>query len=217
VPVISAPQAPEAAEAIARAAEAVGSPLRIVGCAPVQDGVMLPVRLLGAHQRINAAVAVGMAEVLAAAGEPITPEAIRQGLATVQWPGRLQVLREDPLLILDGAHDPAAVVALLAALKAHFPDRPRRYVLGFSREKDWPAMLRALAPTATEIIVTAADNPRAVPPEVAAAELPGAYTAGTIPKAIELARARAHPGDLICVTGSLYVVGEALAWWGEGR
>jgi dihydrofolate synthase/folylpolyglutamate synthase len=230
VPVVSAPQLPEAAALIARLAGWFESPLyrvgeelsvegydpfTITGRLAVYDDLTTP--LLGAHQRINAAVAVGVAECLREAGEPITPAAIREGLAAVEWPGRLQILQEQPLLLLDGAHDPASMTALLAALDVHYPDRPRRFVLGFSREKAWEEMLAQLAPTATECLLTAAPSPRAVAPEelAHAAEALGVPSTvrPDVPAALEDVLARADPDDLICVTGSLFVVGEALKWW----
>jgi dihydrofolate synthase/folylpolyglutamate synthase len=172
--------------------------------------------LLGEHQQINAAVAVGLAECLQEAGEPITPRNIQAGLADICWPGRLQVVQDHPLLILDGAHDPASIAALLAALDRHFPAPRRRYLLGFSREKDWPRMIRQLAPTAEEFIVTAVATPRAAPPallaeEIRALSIPVTQTSD-VATALQLALACASADDMICVTGSLYVVGDALKW-----
>jgi dihydrofolate synthase/folylpolyglutamate synthase len=236
-PVVSAPQAPEAAAVLARVAAEQGSPLLRVGeeiriepstlCSPAGQRFTLVGRhgryadlatpLLGAHQQINAAVAVGMAEVLAELGEPVNAAAIRAGVGRVSWPGRLQVLCERPRLLLDGAHDPASVDALLAALANLFPGCRRRYLLGFSREKDWPQMLRQLAPTAHELILTASASPRAVPPdELAAGALPLGvpFTVHADPAAaLDATLAYAAPDDLLCVTGSLYMVGDALRWW----
>ena len=231
VPVVSAPQAPEAAEVIARIAAEKGCPLYRVGqeitiqpLHPVEQIFSVHGRLgsyldlscplLGAHQQLNAAVAIGLLECVTETGEPITAEAMRAGLAGVRWPGRLQVLQERPLLILDGAHDPASIEALLAALARHFPARRRRYILGFSREKDWPRMLRQLAPSAAEFIVTAVDMPRAVPPAVLAEEAAAlgvpVRSAPDVAGAVQLALVGAEADDLLCVTGSLYVVGDAL-------
>jgi dihydrofolate synthase/folylpolyglutamate synthase len=143
--------------------------------------------------------------------------AIEQGIASVVWPGRMQVLRQDPILLLDGAHDPASISALLAALDRHFPGHPRRYVLGFSREKDWPQMIRQLAPTAKEFIFTAASTPRAVSPESAAKEalhLGVPYTtAADVATALDYVLSKSSTDEVICVTGSLYVIGDALRWW----
>ncbi|HEX2948927.1 MAG TPA: folylpolyglutamate synthase/dihydrofolate synthase family protein [Armatimonadota bacterium] len=237
VPVVSAPQYPEAAEVIRHIAEAQQSPLYRVGEEITISGSALPAAtgqrfsiqgrlatyadiecpLLGRHQQTNAAVAIGIIECLAESGIAVPRQAIDTGMRTVVWPGRLQVLQEHPLLLLDGAHDPASIDALLAALDQHFPGHTRRFIVGFSKEKDWPQMLRQLAPTASEIILTAASTPRAVPPDElarVAAELHVPFvTANTVEAAMNRALTAAAPDDLICVTGSLYMVGDALRWW----
>lgn len=238
-PVVSAPQAPDAADVIARVAAEQGSTLIRVGeeiriepsafSTPVGQRFSIVGRcgryadlacpLLGAHQRVNAAVAIGLAECLIGCGETIKPVAIRAGIANVEWPGRLQVLQNNPLLILDGAHDPASIDALLAALAAHFPGRRTRFILGFPRDKDWPQMLRQLAPHAAELVLTASSNPRAVPPaDLAEVAIPlnvRLSVVADLTDAIADTLAHADPEELVCVTGSLYVVGEALRWWGE--
>jgi dihydrofolate synthase/folylpolyglutamate synthase len=237
VPVVSAPQEPLAGDTIARIAREVGAPLYRVGeeitvqpsTRREEDGQAFSITgrlgryadlwcpLLGDHQRINAAVAIGLAECLREAGLPLDAEAIRAGIGSVVWPGRLQVLHDRPLLILDGAHDPASIEALLLALDRHFPGRPRRYVVGFSREKDWRQMLRQLAPTAVELVFTAAESPRAVPPEELAAEASPLGTPGAVmpdpAQALATTLAQAAPDDLICATGSLFLVGDVLKWW----
>ncbi len=234
VPVVSAPQVPEAAEVLTRVAAEQGSPLYHVGeairllpgtridltgqCFSVAGRLArytdLHCPLLGEHQQVNAAVAIGVLECLREAGEPVDAAAIRAGLAGVVWPGRLQIVRRRPLLVLDGAHDPAAIDALLHALTQYFPGHPRRFILAFLRDKDWPRMLRQLAPGAAEFILTASASPRAVPPELLLNEARalGVPAAGapTIAVAVQQALAHADAGDLLCVTGSLYAVGEAL-------
>jgi dihydrofolate synthase/folylpolyglutamate synthase len=237
VPVVSAPQETAAAEVIAGTAVTQGSSLYRVGeeirilpsAEPALHGQRftlagqlgtypaLECPLLGEHQRINAAVAAGVAECLKEAGEPITSEAIREGIARVEWPGRLQVLLERPLVVLDGAHDPAAIAALLAALDRHYDGYPRTYLLSFLREKDWPRMLRQLAPGARRFAFAAAANPRAVPPDELAASAVAlhvpAITAPDIPTALRSVLSTARPDEMIVITGSLYAVGEALKWW----
>ncbi len=236
-PVVSAPQTPDAAAVLAQVADArgcslyrVGAEIRVEPGAQVTPGGQrfsitgrldrytdLDCPLLGAHQLVNAAVAVGLAECLREVSEPITADAIRAGLAGVCWPGRLQVLRAEPLLLLDGAHDPAAVDALTAALDRHFPGRPRVFVLGFAREKDWQRMLAQLAPHAARFVLTAAATPRAVPPDelLAAARALGVpcTTAPNVATALRHALAAVAPTELLCLTGSLYAVGDALKWW----
>ena len=236
VPVVSAPQAPEAAEVIARTAAELGSPLYRIGeeirilpgaeflhnrqrftVAGRLETYDLECPLLGEHQQINAALVVGLVECLREAGEPVTADAIREGIARVEWPGRLQVLQERPLVLLDGAHDPAAVTALLVALDRYFAGRPRTYLLSFLREKDWRMMLRQLAPGARRFILTASANPRAVSPEELAAEAASlgvpSTTAPDIPAALHAALVDTPDDEMIVITGSLYAVGEVLKWW----
>jgi dihydrofolate synthase/folylpolyglutamate synthase len=237
-PVVSAPQTPDAAAVIACAAATQHCPLYRVGqeirlqpgpCTADnrrftisgRHGVYadLTCALLGDHQLLNAAVAVGVIECLQDAGTDITETAIRAGLEQVVWPGRLQTLQERPLILLDGAHDPASITVLLAALERHFPARRRHFIVGFAREKDWPQMLRQLAPSAATLTLTAAATPRAVPPATLsdAAQTLGVPIISAAPDAataLRLARASAAPDDLLCVTGSLYLVGDVLKCWG---
>lgn len=234
VPVVCAPQQPEVATVISRMAAERGCPHYRIGTEIiVTPGTVTPdsqvctvsgrlgtypidLPLRGAHQQRNAAVAVGMAECLLEAGVPITAAAISAGLANVEWPGRLQLLSRHPLLLVDGAHDPAAVEVLLAALDAHFPARPRHFVLGFMADKDWRTMLRHFATQAASLIITTADSPRAVPPEIIAAEAASLgiphCMAHDVPTALQMASHIGAEDACLCVTGSLYVVGEALAY-----
>ena len=240
VPVVCAPQMSDADTVIDRVACEQQSPLYRVGrdifvhghrdiaqdmqCFSItgvlERYVRLACPLLGEHQQRNAAVAVGLAECLQQLGLPITPESIRTGLAQVVWPGRMQVLRRHPILLLDGAHDPAAIDVLLEALARHFPGHPCRFVLGFLHDKDWPRMLEHLAPHAVEMLFTRPKTPRAVEPDILndsplAAGIPR-HAFASFPEAITAALAHSAADDLICVTGSLYLVGEALRWW-EGQ
>ena len=237
VPVVSAPQDPEAAAVIARIAaerhsllirvgeeihidpsmlfSAVNQRFTVSGRLSEYADISSP--LLGEHQQINAAVAIGIAECLEDAGFAVSPHAIRAGISAVDWPGRMQVLQDHPLLLLDSAHDPASIDALLAALDRHFPDRRRHYILGFFRDKDWPQMLRQLAPGAASLRLTSNNTPRAVPPEELAEEA-GTLgvplsTAPDMGMALQHALTDTPPTDMICVTGSLHLVGDALRWW----
>jgi len=241
VPVVSAPQEAAATEVIARTAAArgsslyrVGGEIRILpGAGPALYGQRFTIAgrldvypdldcpLLGEHQQINAAMAVGLAECLREAGEPIDARAIREGIARVEWPGRLQVLRERPLVVLDGAHDPAAMEALLAALDRHYAGYPRTYLLSFLREKDWPRMLRRLAPGARRFAFAASASPRSVSPDELAAEAMAlgvpCITTPDITTALRTVFDTTPRDEMIVVTGSLYAVGEVLKWWQSGQ
>jgi dihydrofolate synthase / folylpolyglutamate synthase len=165
--------------------------------------------LLGLYQPGNALLAAAAARALGA-GE----EAIRAGLAAVSWPGRFQVLSGEPTWVLDGAHNPAGAKALAASLVHYFPGEPVDFVIGISADKDALGILLALSPLAGRLLLTAADNPRAAAPDALRTLLaPGDPRVETAPSvAAALARAeRAPRGRVVCVAGSLFVVGEALA------
>src|SRR6185295_20231908 len=98
--------------------------------------------------------------------------AIRAGLRGARWPGRFQILRRDPLVVLDGAHNPAGARALAASLRAYFPGRPVTFVIGVLADKDARGILAALGPLAARVILTVSSNPRAAPPEALRALLP---------------------------------------------
>src|SRR6185437_13818651 len=173
--------------------------------------------LLGVYQPGNALVAAAAGRALGA-DEP----AIRAGLAGARWPGRFQILRRDPVVILDGAHNPAGARALAASLRAYFPGRPVTFVIGILADKDAGGILAALVPLAARIVLTASGNPRAVAPQTLRALLP-AGAAGVpvdvVPgPASALARATDLAGTgIVCVAGSLSLIGNLLAAAGDGQ
>ena len=174
----------------------------------------LSIPLLGNYQLENAATAVATLEALAAKGFNVSRESIINGLAQVNWAGRLQVLRHRPLLVVDGAHNPAAARRLKQSLARYFDFDRAILVIGASSDKDVAGVVSALAPLFNEVIVTRSRHPRAMalPPVVAEFEKQGiaARAAETIPEALSLALALAGDRDLICVAGSLFVVAEAI-------
>jgi dihydrofolate synthase / folylpolyglutamate synthase len=165
-------------------------------------------RLLGVFQPANALLAVAAAREFGA-----DEGSVRRGLAVVEWPGRFQILRRDPIVILDGAHNPAGARALAASLEAYFPGQPVTLVLGISADKDQAEMLSALAPIASRLILTAYRSPRAASPAALRAAAPSGLAriemASSLPEALSLALT-APRNPVICVTGSLHLVGEAL-------
>ena len=169
--------------------------------------------LLGVYQPGNALLAAAAARALDA-GEP----AIRAGLGGARWPGRFQIFRRDPLTILDGAHNPAGARALAASLRAYFPGRPVTFVIGILADKDAGGILAALRPLAARIVFTAAANPRAAAPEVLQALLPGMRVdiARSPREALAMARPE-EPDGLVCVAGSLSLIGDVLAASGDGQ
>ena len=235
VSVISAPQAAEALEVLQDAALERGAQLLVVGeeGGPrvtllrsdhrqqtfTIDGVSgiyrnLQCPLLGAHQAENAAVAVGLVELLGEHGLTVSEAAMRAGLRSVRWPGRFQIVGRRPYIVLDGAHDEAAAEALAATLESLFPGRRIVLVLGVGRDKDAGAIALRLCPLADRVILTASAYPRAMPAD----ELQQVvrrfcrHTAGYTPVSLAVREAleQSRPTDVIVITGSLYVVGEAM-------
>ncbi|NOR84063.1 MAG: bifunctional folylpolyglutamate synthase/dihydrofolate synthase, partial [Ardenticatenales bacterium] len=145
--------------------------------------------------------------------------AIRSGLEQVEWPGRFQILHRRPVVVADGAHNVASVRQVRQTVEALFPDRRRILVFGATADKDLTEMIRVLVPMADEVILTAADHPRAAAPADLHRRLEeqgfGAWQAPTVASAIAMAREMAGPDDVICITGSLFVVGDALTAWEE--
>jgi dihydrofolate synthase/folylpolyglutamate synthase len=174
--------------------------------------------LRGVFQRENARLATGAALLLRDQGLPLSDDAIGAGLAAAQWPGRLEIVPGDPPVVLDGAHNGDSAHKLVQSLGDTFPGRRLVLVLGTSQDKDIARILAELAPAAGALVLTRSQHPRAWIDleELAARAEPLLRDARTpiviapeVPQAIERARKLAGPGDLICVTGSLFVVAAA--------
>ncbi len=172
------------------------------------------VRLLGAHQLINASVAVAALRVANRRGLAISDEAIQHGLTTVQWPGRLEVLSREPLLVVDGAHNGDSAQQLARALRDVFQVEKWTLIIGISADKDIPAILDALLPLAEKVIVTRATNQRAANIEALGAQVTDrGYTptlASSVADAVEIAL---HDQTPIIITGSLFTVADAREAW----
>jgi dihydrofolate synthase/folylpolyglutamate synthase len=179
----------------------------------------LHVGLLGEHQITNAALAIAATDALASSGLRVPDAVIERTLPTVRIPGRLEIVGEKPTVVLDGAHNPDKMDALLAALPTYFQYQRLVVVAAFTRRHDVAAMLARLAPVVDHIVLTSFamhgdfGPGQAIPPEELAALLATLQPRGTsaiIPDpiaAVEAARAWAHRDDCVCVTGSLYLVG----------
>jgi dihydrofolate synthase/folylpolyglutamate synthase len=205
--VVHAHQPPGALETLRAEAARRGAPLTV---APESwDG---SIALRGPHQRGNAALAAAALRALRDAGVPVGDDAIARGIAGARWPGRLEEIGG---VLLDGAHNPDGAAALTAALQVLHPGRPVELVFGVLSDKDHGGMLRALAPAARRLHLVAPATPRARP---AAALLEDARALGAdadvhadLADALGCARRAAADGALVCVAGSLYLVGEARA------
>jgi len=229
----SARQDPEAEAVITRRAAETGVPLSLEG----RDLHVTPLGFTLEAQRLHLAgpdwriadVACGLlgvyqpgnALLAAAAARELGAEegAIRAGLRGARWPGRFQIFRRDPLVILDGAHNPAGARALAASLRAYFPGRPVTFVIGVLADKDAGGILAALRPLAARVILTASANPRAAAPEALRALLPVSArvdTARSPQDALAMAIA-GEPGGIVCVAGSLSLIGDVLAAEGDGQ
>ena len=174
----------------------------------------LSIPLLGQHQLDNAATAVAALEVLAEKGFNISRDSIINGLAQVSWPGRFQILSHHPFLVVDGAHNPASAQRLRQSLEQYFAFDLAILVIGASLDKDIAGIVSELFPLFDKVIVTRSRHPRAMAPAPLKAEFArhGVETqvVEDVSTALSQALARAGDRDLICVTGSLFVVAEAI-------
>jgi dihydrofolate synthase/folylpolyglutamate synthase len=170
--------------------------------------------LHGSHQGENAAIALAAAEAFF--GRPLHDDVVREAFATVQVPGRFEVVGRSPLVVLDGAHNPDGARAAAATLGDFAIGGERLLVVGMNRERDPVEMLEALdARSARAVVATAADWVRAMPPaDIAAAARSLGLDTEVVPSvgaALDRAVAVASEEDLVLVAGSLFVVGEARA------
>ena len=179
---------------------------------PIHAYTSLRCGLVGGHQQTNAALAVAAVETMAVKGFNVNEEAVREGLGNVRWEGRLEVLQKAPLLLLDGAHNPAGVGSLCRVLREDFSFRRLIVLFGVLRDKHYPEMIRRLSVFQPFMILTEPPSERSMPP---AELLPIARTylqqSEMIPSpvdALKYALSLAGKDDLVCVTGSLYLVGE---------
>ena len=224
--VVSAPQPGEAAEVIREVCDRNGASLIEVGrditwkkltsnmagqsfeVRGKKGSYQLAIPLIGGHQLENAAVAVAALEALA-----IGAEDMARGLAQVRWPGRLEMLRDKPLFLVDGAHNADSARRLREAIEEYLNFDRLILIAGASSDKDIAGMLGELAPISSLIVVTRSRHPRALAPALILDEMERQGVKGelaeSVSSAAERALAVAGPDDLICATGSLFVAAEA--------
>jgi dihydrofolate synthase/folylpolyglutamate synthase len=230
--VVSSPQPDEAAEVISQTCRERGAQLIMVGRDVTWQGLgfdlswqrlrvrgrrgiyELSIPLLGQHQLDNAATAVAALEILADKGFVIPRESVIKGLKKVSWPGRLQILSRRPLVVVDGAHNVGAARRLVQSIEQYFDFDRAILVIGASDDKDIASIVSELIPFFDRVIVTRSRHPRAMATAPLAAEFARhgvkVQAAEDVPSALSQALALAGEKDLICVAGSLFVVGEAM-------
>jgi len=179
----------------------------------------LTIPLLGDYQIENAATAVAALELLASLGFSITADNIAQGLAQVKWPGRFQILSHKPIVLVDGAHNVASMKRLVENIKAYFNYDELFLIVGISCDKDITGVVKELISLSPQVIVTRASHPRAASPLALAAEF-GRWgikprITDAVAQALSQTLSMAKESDLICATGSLFVVAEALDYAAE--
>ncbi len=191
-------------------------PLQVMG-----EEILVETPLVGRHQLRNVALAVATAEELSklitSDSGVITPRSIERGIRETRWPGRLQVLAPHdgwPEIVLDVAHNPAGAWALRAALSERYDGHSLIFVFAAMRDKAISEMTEILFPLGDKVFATRADNPRSAAPEEiqqAGSRTGAAMEAvADVPLALQRARSEARPGAVIVVTGSIFLVGEAM-------
>jgi dihydrofolate synthase/folylpolyglutamate synthase len=209
IPPDLAPEAVPVAEEIARQKHAT------IVRAPRDLGVTLAAR--GSFQRHNFALAAATAEAFLE--RPLDQEAVENAAASVMVAGRMEVVAEDPLVILDGAHNGAGMAALADALPEVIGDKPLTVVISILDDKDARAMLGALLPLAENVVFTRTSNPRALSPGTLShlAERPDAVTVGDPKAALENAKALAGPDGAVLAAGSIYLIADLVRAPGAAR
>jgi len=238
VPVISAPQPSKAREVLVKASKASEAPLafsnedvafsyrfefsraagrhaRICLTTPTSRFEHLHVPLLGEHQAINCTLALRLLDTLKARGFEIDDHAAMSGLQNVKLAGRMQLINEDPRIIVDGAHNAASVHAVVHAIGQNVTYDSMVVIFACHKDKDVSGMIRQIARGADKIIFTSTGSPRSADP----AELAAQYTehsgkmaqvAERLEDAMRIAESAVTREDLICITGSFYIVAEAI-------
>lgn len=175
--------------------------------------------LIGTYQSNNAAVVLEAVEVLCNQGWKITKEAVLEGLKSTVWPARMEILSRSPLVLLDGAHNPNGVEALVQSLRELLPNQQLTFVMGVMADKDSGQMIDLIAPLANTVVAAHPEYYRALSSEGLETVLGEhlsvpIYNGGSLSNALQLAK-ELSPNGPICVFGSLYQAGEVRAFFKE--
>ena len=238
VPAISVPQHPTATKVLKKAAIQSKTKVRFTGedidfsyrvessrqegchtrvCLTTPDSRFehLVVPVLGEHQALNCGLALALLDQLKKQGLDIDDEKAIKGLASVNLPGRMELIREDPRVLVDGAHNAASIRALIRGVGQHIPYDSMVMVFGCAADKDIRGMMEQIATGADKVIFTRASNVRSADPKELAdiyTELSDgrvAQTTENLTEAMNIANSAVSREDLICICGSFYLVGEA--------
>jgi len=237
VPVVTVPQDPAAMKELKKAATAAKAPFMVTGkdidfsyrfessrehgphtriclTTPTSKFEHLKVPLPGEHQAINCGLAIAMLDMLKAGGYKIDDNKAAEGLKNIQMPGRMEIISHDPRILIDAAHNAASIKALIAAIGQHIPYDSMIVIFGCGQDKDIRGMLEQLQYGADKMIFTRSNSPKAVYPQDLAdmyTEICGkmCQTAMSLGEALRIASSAISKEDLICITGSFYLVGQA--------
>jgi len=168
------------------------------------------INLKGDYQLGNGAIALCTAELLSMLGFGMGQRDVYNGLSQVSWPGRLEIIKEKPTILLDGAHNVDGIKTLVNFLKSQFSDRRRLLVFGVMKDKEYEKMLDELLPFVDEVIFTSSANERALLPESMKGFASKAIVADSPEWALKKAKSLSNENDVIIITGSLYLVGECM-------
>ncbi|MDD5010874.1 MAG: bifunctional folylpolyglutamate synthase/dihydrofolate synthase [Phycisphaerae bacterium] len=237
IPIITVPQEPLAMKEIKKQSLAVKAPLSVTGkdidfsyrfessreygphtriclTTPTSKFEHLRVPLPGEHQAMNCGLAIAMLDSLKAGGYKIDDAKAIAGLKDIKMPGRMEIIHTDPRILIDGAHNAASIRALIQAIGQHVPYDSMIVIFGCGQDKDVRGMLEQLQYGADKVIFTRSNSPKAMYPQDLAdmyTEICGkmCQTAMSLREALRVASAAIGREDLICITGSFYLVGQA--------
>ncbi|MBN1765936.1 MAG: bifunctional folylpolyglutamate synthase/dihydrofolate synthase [Sedimentisphaerales bacterium] len=237
IPAVSVMQDNETMRVLKREASQAGAPLRFTGkdidfscrfessrslgphnriCLTTSTSKFehLPVPVYGEHQAINCGLALSLLDCLKSRGYDINDDQAISGLANTKLPGRMEMICEDPRIMVDGAHNAASIRALIQATGQHIPYDSMIVIFGCCEDKDVKGMLEQLQYGADKVIFTRVNSPRSIYPD----DLAQMYTeicskmcqtSANLKEALRIAKPAISTGDLICITGSFYLVGQA--------
>lgn len=237
IPVVTVPQEPAAMKEIKKAALAAKAPLMITGkdidfsyrfessrehgphtriclTTPTSRFEHLRVPLPGEHQAVNCGLALAMLDTLKTGGYKIDDSKAIEGLKNIQMLGRMEIIHNDPRILVDGAHNASSIKALVSAIGQHVPYDSMIMVFGCGQDKDVRGMLEQLQYGADKVIFTRSNSPKAMYPQDLAdmyTEICGkmCQTAMSLREALRVASSAIGKEDLVCITGSFYLVGQA--------